>query len=440
MARGIRIGVAGALALALAGVASAQPEPLPPPPLAQIKDDKQLAEALSAITQDPAIAVDDPAKRPLAQALMVEGVKQLQAKQFDQALANFLEAYGKFPSPKILLNIASTLRDMGRLADAANTYQRYLLDPATGTERVAEVKDLLLRLDEQLTILTVRVEPKGSDISIDGGPFIPVGSTLQTRVRSGLHLVRIRKADQSAEQTINGFEGETKEIRAELPEPKQAPPAPPPPTISSTPTAPPPPLKPPPEKVDAWLTTGTQYGTDNASGNTRSVRTGFAGPTVRPIIPPFDLSDTGDAIVKYPAREPITSGAIVVLRIDGKLRGFAFGGGLAIARGRIEADLMVLRSDVTGAYLGGRFRFLTGFARPYLAGGVPGFLYDLMDDAGNTSSKLAVGVRAAVGLELVVNGHLSVQADVGYEHFFGVADTIYDADVFVPTVGVIGRL
>jgi flagellar motor protein MotB len=234
--------IALAAALLAAHVAAAQPAPSsappeppapapaapaepaePPPPLAQIKDDKQLAEILQAMTQDPAVAVDDPATRPLAQALMTEGVKQLQARAYDQALANFLEAYAKLPSPKILLNIASTLRDMGRLADAANTYQRYLTDPATGAERVAEVKELLLRLDDQLTILTVRVSPKGSEISIDGGPFIPVGSTLLTRVRSGIHLVRIRKDAQGDEVTINGFEGENKEVTPRLapaPEPR----------------------------------------------------------------------------------------------------------------------------------------------------------------------------------------------------------------------------
>src|SRR5258706_9805704 len=154
-------------ALLAPGSASAQPEPTPqsPAPLAQLKGDKELTAALSAITSDPAIPVEDPKVRPLAQALMIEGVKQLQAHVYDQALANFLDAYAKFPSPKILLNVASTLRDMGRLADAANTYQRYLTDPATGAERVAEVKELLLRLDDQLTILTVRVSPRGSDIS-----------------------------------------------------------------------------------------------------------------------------------------------------------------------------------------------------------------------------------------------------------------------------------
>src|SRR5688572_11577081 len=157
-----------------ATVVHAQPVTAPDavPPLAQLRDEKQLAEALATITQDPAIRVDDAKARPLAAALMTEGVRQLQAQAYEQALANFLEAYAKFPSPKILLDIGSTLRDMGRLADAANTYQRYLEESPPGEARAAEVKELLAKLDEQLTILNVQVTPRGSDLSIDGGPYI----------------------------------------------------------------------------------------------------------------------------------------------------------------------------------------------------------------------------------------------------------------------------
>jgi hypothetical protein len=39
----------------------------------------------------------------------------------------------------------------------------------------------------------------------------------------------------------------------------------------------------------------------------------------------------------------------------------------------------------------------------------------------------------------MINGHFSVQGDLGYEHFFFVDDH-FEADVFVPTLGVIGRL
>jgi hypothetical protein len=61
------------------------------------------------------------------------------------------------------------------------------------------------------------------------------------------------------------------------------------------------------------------------------------------------------------------------------------------------------------------------------------------DDMTTTTKRLAVGVRGAGGLEIKINGHLSVQGDVGYEHFFFVDDR-HEADVFVPTLGVIGRL
>lgn len=431
-----------ALALAvLAAPVAAQPvvSPEPSGPLAQVRDDKQLAETLSVITQDPAIPVDDPATRALAQALMIEGVKQLQAKSYDQALANFLEAYAKFPSPKILLNIASTLRDMGRLADAANTYQRYLLDPATGAERVAEVKELLLRLDEQLTILTVRVFPSGSDISIDGGPFIPVGSSLLTRVRPGIHLVRVKKDKSSNEVSVNGFEGEIKEVSATV-KVEVAEPTPPPAPNDPPPVAPKPPA-PTQDHVEGWLITGTQYSADSGTGRERKVRAGYAGPEVKAIIPRYDSTANGNAIVHYDDDESISSGVIAAVRIDGEGRGFAGAVGLAIARSKLEAELMFLKSDSTGGYLGLRYRLFTAWMRPYVGVGMPGFVYKLTNTMGETSTKLAVGVRGAVGVELRINGHFSVQGDLGYEHFFVDPDTTrLDANIFVPTIGVIGRL
>lgn len=333
------------LALVL-GVLGARPAyagdpPADNTPLAQLRDDKQLAEVLNQITQDPAIPVDDPQKRTLAQALMTEGVKQLHAKAYDQALANFLEAYAKFPSPKILLNIASTLRDMGRYADAANTYQRYLTDPATGPERVTEVKELLNKLDEQLTILTIRVAPRLSTISIDAGSFIPVGSTLVTRVRPGLHLVRVRNADKSGEITVNGFEGENKEVLASISlEVPVEPPQPPP-------NAP----KPPPEHQEGWLITG-QYSSDKG-GNERSVLATTGGDPVRAYVPAFEVFD-GAPPPPRSTKEGISSGILGVLRIDAEGRGFAGGLGIAVSRGNFEGDVLVLRSNQTGGYLGMR--------------------------------------------------------------------------------------
>ena len=437
------------LGLALwASAAHAQPVTNPDavPPLAQIRDEKQLAEALATITQDPAIRVDDAKARPLAAALMTEGVRQLQAQAYEQALANFLEAYSKFPSPKILLNIGSTLRDMGRLADAANTYQRYLADPATGPERIAEVKDLLIKLDQELTVLTIRVQPRGSEVSIDAGPFIAVGSTLQTRVRPGIHLVRVRKGSSSTELTVNAFEGESKELSAELKETaaKPAPTSSPAPTSMPTPT---PTAAPAPaaaaEHVDGWLVTGRQYATDDGASGKRTVLAGHGGPVMTAIVPQYEVEDDGTVSVTQPGVRRISSGVLGIVRVDGKGRGLAGGLGLALSPlDSVELELAGLKAESWGVYAGMRVRFLTGWLRPYVGGGVPLFFFT--DDT-TMESAVALGVRGAGGIELRINGHVSVQVDAGIEHFFNVKDALVngkrpDETVFVPTVGVIGRL
>lgn len=427
----------------------APPAAPPPPPLATLRDPKQLAETLAQITNDPAIRVTDPAVRATAQALMSEGVRQLQQKNYDQALANFLEAYGQFPSPRLLLDIASTLFEMGRAADAANTYQRYITDPNTTPERLPEVKTLLNKLDTELTILTVRVVPKGSDISIDGGPFVTVGSSLVTRVRPGIHLVRIRNGKLGDEVSINGFDGEDKEVPAAI-------------KMEVSPDAPPPKA---PERVDAWLQTGTLYSSDEppppdpakpvkpgdptpppTNSNVRHVRSSSTpeGHTVTAILPRAMTDETDVVDHPHVQTASTTYGALGWLRIDGEGRGAAGGVGVAIAlREHFEIEGAYLRSHQNGLYVGGRVqvaRLVAGTLRPYVAAGLPVFFFNFTDASSMTQSRSGVGVRAAAGLELVVNPHLSVLGDLGYEHFFNVSDTGFESDVFVPTLGVVGRL
>ena len=431
------------------------------PALAELRDDKQLAEALAQITQDASVLVDNPKQRPLAQALMTEGVHQLRQHAYDQALANFLEAYAKLPSPRILLNIGATLQDMGRLADAANTYQRYLGDPAAGSERIAEVKNELVELDRELTILTVRVSPRGSDISIDGGPYITVGSTLLTRVRPGIHLVRIKGATGYDEVPVNGFEAEDKEVLAAIKMSVDngnvvalgsgsgsatvavaagsgsAAAA----TVAAGSAEAAPPAG--PEHVDAWLDVGTLYSTSDPTSHERHVRTSSSsqGTVVAAIVPHYDVSADNTAVVGGDERT-VGSGVIAMVRVDGRGGGFAGGLGLAFAAtDHFEIEVAGLRSNEWGIYLGGRYRFLVGQFRPYIGAGVPIFFFSTTNDmTGATSSMVAAGGRIAGGLELEINGHLSVMGDLGYEHFFNVSGTPFIADVFVPTIAVIGRL
>jgi hypothetical protein len=396
--------------------ASAQPS------LEQIHDDQQLTEMISTIMQDPAIKVDDETARTTATALMTEGVRRLQVQAYDQALANFLEAYNRFPSSKILLDIASTLHAMGRLADAANTYERYLADPAASAEHVPEVKELLIKLDARLTLLTVHVTPHGTEVSIDAGPFVAVGSSLQLRVRPGTHTIRLRKGAAASTTDLNSFEGEARDVVLAL---------------EPAPNAPP--LQKAPDHVQGWLV-DRSYGTTDGNGRERRVHTA-AGTEIKPYVPGGEIDDEAPSLEEPEAH--LTSGVIGIARIDGNhWKGFA--GGLGIeyaANDHFGVELAGLKSDVYGAYAGARYIFFTGSLRPYLAAGIPLFFFT--DDS--NANRVSVGVRAAAGIELRLNSHLSVQGDVGIEHFFNVDDVIYkmqtfEATTFAPTIGVIGRL
>ncbi|HTJ44745.1 MAG TPA: hypothetical protein VL463_21715 [Kofleriaceae bacterium] len=405
-----------------------------------------VAFALLASASAPAYAGDAPASSPddaaktEAQALVTDGVALLKAKKYDEALEKFLTAYEKFPSPKILLNVGSTLRDMGRLADAANTYERYLEDPSTGAERVAEVKTILVDLDKKVALLVVQVTPPGADVSIDGGPWTTIGATLSTRVAAGPHLVRARKAGlEEAEVPVNGFEGQRKDVSIALKlqvaaeittdtsaidtHPKNS-------TATDT-------TQPKGDTTTGWMITGPHAGRAHA-------RTGHSGngdvqgevhvTAVGPSLDHYDdhVTTTAPAIEAAPSN---IEGSLQT-RIDGKLRGAALAiGGAYDPTPSLQAEASLLLSKdldgvIYGVYGGLRMRFLDGRVRPLVGAGVPIFW---------SGGAARVGVRAGAGAELLINEHLSLLADLGVEHFFN-PQSRYEANVFVPVLGVHGRM
>jgi hypothetical protein len=83
-----------------------------------------------------------------------------------------------------------------------------------------------------------------------------------------------------------------------------------------------------------------------------------------------------------------------------------------------------------GAYAGATFEFLTGQYRPFITAGLPVFF----DDGAR------YGVRGAGGLEYEVNRHLAFVIEAGVEHEFKLEMGVTKATLFVPAVGVVGRL
>ena len=89
-------------------------------------------------------------ERGEARALFHEGVAQLDVGRYAKALDCFERAYVLWDSPKILLNIATTLRALGQNAKAATAYARYLATVESDNPRREEVAQALQEVNVQL--------------------------------------------------------------------------------------------------------------------------------------------------------------------------------------------------------------------------------------------------------------------------------------------------
>jgi len=127
-----------------------------------------------------------------AKALMQLGVKLLKSQDYLGALAVFNDAYRRFPSPKILLDIGTTLRQLGRNAESANAYQRFLDSDDHDAQLRAEVTKDLAELDGSLARLKLAAPPQ-AELQVDDGEWIAAKDAVLVRVTPGKYTVRARR-------------------------------------------------------------------------------------------------------------------------------------------------------------------------------------------------------------------------------------------------------
>ncbi len=130
---------------------------------------------------------------------MQTGVRLLEAKDYLGALAIFKDAYARFPSAKILLNIGTTLNLLARKADAANAYQRYLDSPDADPEKQRDVTTVVADLDRAAGLLEITVTPPDAEVQVNDGEWAAATSFKRYRVEAGPFTVRARKPKFGAE-------------------------------------------------------------------------------------------------------------------------------------------------------------------------------------------------------------------------------------------------
>jgi hypothetical protein len=277
-----------------------------------------------------------------ARALMQSGVALLKAKDYLGALAVFKDAYRRYPSAKILLNIGTTLKQLGRDADAANAYQRYLDAPDTDPARKPEVESLLAEYDKTLARLKLTVSPNDAEVQINLGEWFVAKEMKLYRLVAGSFTAKVRK-------------------------PKYAP--------------------------------AERRGDARAMATTDVVINLILEPEEEGLI--ADDGRRVAPIVGVAAPPPPRSrlGAKVGAHIDALQPGVAAALGVVITiADRIEVDVAALLGPTQGAYVGGTYYILTGRWRPRVSLGAPMFF----SDGARFAARAAIGLEVVASRHLSV--------------------------------------
>lgn len=129
------------------------------------------------------------ANKKRAQALLDIGNRLVAVGDFTTALDKFREAHELFPSPKLLLNIGTTLRHLGRNAEAAEIYATYVGHPEAEQERIAELRGIIDELDALIGHVTIDVPLGDSTLRVDGRVIERFSGKIEMRLDPGPHTI-----------------------------------------------------------------------------------------------------------------------------------------------------------------------------------------------------------------------------------------------------------
>jgi len=328
-----------------------------------------------------AYAQPAPSNKVDAKSLMQSGLKLFEAKDYLGALAVFRDAYERFPSGKILINIGTTLKELGRDAEAANAYQAYLDAPDAETAKRAQIEGIVAEIDKTVGRLEVTVTPADAEVQINGGDWLPTAKAKRHRVTPGSFTVNARKAK---------FQSEAKQAQVTAGEIA---------TISLT-------LVALPEQTKIVEVPVTRDSGERSDNDARS-RIGVLA--IAHLDVPFDDRPRGGA---------------ALVGATGDLTEQLCAQAALIIGPTAETDV-----TVSGAFAGASFAVLSGNLRPIVSAGLPVFF----------SNGARWAVRGAAGIEWQFNRHISLIAELGLEYVFN-PEPMYKTNVFVPAIGASGRL
>ncbi len=354
--------------------------------------------ALALLLAAAPARADDAAERR-ARAMFKEATRLYDLADFNGALDLYRQAYGEWPNVKILLNIGTTLRQLGRNAEAVDAFEKYLADPGADAKKRASVESMLAELERKVAKLRIEVNEPGARILVDGSYVGESPGTRVVRVDPGSHAVVAEKSGvPPAVSTVTVKAGDVQLVQLTLAAP-----------------------------------TGAGDGADSGTGKESGLGAGSGTETETETRAGTGMA-TGDiggggapatTVIRRPRREPPRA-ALLRGDIDGEGRGavLAVGGSLRLG-GRLDFTLAALIGARQGLYTGFTLLLAGGAWKPRLNVGMPLFLSD----------GTLLGVHGGAGLEWAASRAVGFFVDFGVTYFLSGTDR-YEDVAYVPSLGM----
>lgn len=346
--------------------------------MAQADDDD--IGAAEAGTANPDAPDGEEGKKSEAKELVRRAFEHVYEGEHALALERFQRAYEVYPSPKILLNIGTTYKKLGRYAESAETYERYLRGPGADQARKDEVERELAEAEAHVARLRIEVNVAGARVLVDGH-LVTLADGETVRVDPGAHSVVAEKEGYEP-RTVSLFAVKAKETRA----------------------------------VRLGLVSHREQLQAQARAQAQAFESGQAAAISAIESRRLETgrrfgSMLGMAIA---VQEPATSAVV----------GLTYG-----VASRVDVEAAAIVGGDVGVYAGGRFFLNLDRVRLSASGGVPMFFLDGANP----------GVRGGVGGGLFVGDHFAVTVDLGVEHYFSLPGSLRST-LFVPRISLDARL
>jgi tetratricopeptide (TPR) repeat protein len=131
------------------------------------------------------------AARAKAKALLQEGARFMDERQYDRAVETFQEAYRQVPSPKVLYNLGVAYLSVARYADALGALERFLAEANDAPEVNRETaRRHVADLRAKVSTLTLTSDRPRGELSVDGRSLGEVALVGDLTIDAGPHDLR----------------------------------------------------------------------------------------------------------------------------------------------------------------------------------------------------------------------------------------------------------